>query len=219
MEPPPAPALFAPPYNWTGLYVGGHFGWAWSRDSFDTTNTFTGATVDTGTNNATTFHGGGQIGYDLMFPSNIVIGAVTGVSWGSASSTTTSNAAGSNVVSSSSTGGVGGNVNARLGYAFGDLLPYTTGGWAWSTGTNTRTQLVGVTGLATPGTSESANFFRNGWDLGAGLEYRVWSNWTIFGEYRYASYGSINVAYPLAGRSTNSSLTADSLTLGVNYKF
>jgi opacity protein-like surface antigen len=217
---PPPPPLYGPvPYNWTGLYVGGHLGWAWSRNNFDTTDTFTGATIDAGTNDATTFHGGGQIGYDLMFPSSIVIGASTAVSWGDSSSTTSSNAAGTNVVSNSSTGGIGGNVNARLGYAIGDMLPYATGGWAWSTGASTRTQEVGTTGLATPGTSESANIFRNGWDLGAGLEYRMFSNWTVFGEYRYTSFESVTVAYPLAGRSTSSSLSADSLTLGVNYKF
>ncbi len=218
-EPPPPVVVAQPPYNWTGFYVGGHVGWAWSSDSFVTTNAVTGATVGSGTSTGTTFHGGGQIGYDLMFPSNFLIGASTAVSWGSASSTTTSSAAGANVVSNSNTGGVGGDVNARVGYAFGDLLPYATGGWTWSTATTTRTQLVGTTGFATPGTSESANIFRNGWDVGGGLEYRVWSSWTVYGEYRYASFGSTNVVYPIAGRSTSSSLTANSLTLGVNYKF
>ncbi len=218
-EPPPTVFVPLPPYNWTGFYAGGHVGWVWSRDNFSVTDTFTGATVGGGTNDATSFHGGGQIGYDMMFPSNFVIGARTSVSWGFGSSTTNTSASGATVASTSSSDDVGGDVNARLGYAIGDFLPYAIGGWAWSSGTSTRTQLVGTTGFATPGTVESANVFRNGWDVGGGLEYQMWSNWTVFGEYRYASFGSVNVVYPLAGHSTNSSLTANSLALGVNYKF
>lgn len=153
-EPPPTVFVPLPPYNWTGFYAGGHVGWVWSRDNFSVTDTFTGATVGGGTNDATSFHGGGQIGYDMMFPSNFVIGARTSVSWGFGSSTTNTSASGATVASTSSSDDVGGDVNARLGYAIGDFLPYAIGGWAWSSGTSTRTQLVGTTGFATPGTVE-----------------------------------------------------------------
>ncbi len=217
-EPPP-PVVYAPPFSWTGFYAGGHVGWAWSRDSYSVTNMFTGASIGGGTSDATSFHAGGQIGYDMMFPSNFVIGARTSVSWGFGSSTTNTSPSGAAVASTSDSNDIGGDVNARLGYAIGDFLPYAIGGWAWSSGTITRTQLTGTTGAATPGTIESANLFRNGWDVGGGLEYQMWSNWTVFGEYRYASFGSVNIAYPLAGRSTNSSLNANSLALGVNYRF
>jgi len=218
-EPPPPVVVAQPPYNWSGFYAGGHLGWAWSRNSYTITDTFTGAGVGGGTTDSTTFHGGGQIGYDMMFPSSFVIGARATVSWGLGSSTTASSASGANVVSTSSTDDMGGDVNARLGYAIGDFLPYAIGGWAWSTGTATRTQVAGTTNFATPGTVESTNVFRNGWDVGGGLEYQMWSNWTVFGEYRYASFDSVNIGFPLAGRSTNSSVAADSVTLGVNYRF
>jgi outer membrane immunogenic protein len=218
-EPPPIVFVPSPAYNWSGFYAGAHVGWAWSQDSYSVTDTFTGATVGSGTNDATSFHAGGQIGYDMMFPSNFVIGARTTVSWGFGSSNTNTSASGATVASTSSSNDVGGDVDARLGYAIGDFLPYAIGGWAWSSGTSTRTQLAGTTGFATPGTIESTNVFRNGWDVGGGLEYRIWSNWTVFGEYRYASFGSVNIVYPLAGHSTNSSLRANSLALGVNYKF
>lgn len=219
--PPPAPMMAAPPpYNWTGFYAGGHIDWSWGHDNFTATDTATGAAVSSGSSNATTFHGGGQIGYDLMFPSNIVIGASAALNWGNGSSgNTTSSAGGANVVSTKDRDDFGGSVDARLGYAFGDLLPYATGGWSWTTGNVTRTQVVGTTNLATPGTSESSNVFRNGWNLGAGLEYRLWRNWTVFGEYRYTSFGSANVTYPLAGRAVSSTVAANSVALGVNYRF
>ena len=218
-EPPPTVFVPTPAYNWSGFYAGGHVGWAWSANNFGVTDMFTGARIGGGTNDATTFHAGGQVGYDMMFPSNIVVGARASASWGFGSSSTNTSASGATVASMSGTDDVGGDVNARLGYAIGDFLPYAMGGWAWTSGTSTRTQLVGTTGLATPGTVESANIFRNGWDIGGGLEYQVWSNWTVFGEYRYASFGSVNVVFPLAGRSTTSTLTANSVTLGVNYRF
>ena len=218
--PPPAPMLVASPvYNWTGFYVGGHVGWGWSHDSFTAFDSATGVPVSNGSGNATIFHGGGQIGYDLMFPSNIVIGASAALSWGTGSSGTTASGGGATVVSTKTTDNVSGSVNGRLGYAFGDLLPYATGGWSWSNGSITRTQDAGTTGLATPGTSESSNVFRSGWNVGAGLEYRLWRNWTVFGEYRYTKFGAVTVSYPLAGRSVSSSVASNSVTVGVNYRF
>lgn len=172
-EPPPTVFVPSSVYNWSGFYGGGHVGWAWSRDTFSVTDTFTGATIGSGSNNGTSFHAGGQIGYDMMFASRFVIGARASVSWGFGSSTTNTSASGATAASTSNSNDMGGDVDARFGYAIGDFLPYAIGGWAWSSGTSTRTQLVGTTGLATPGTVESANVFRNGWNVGGGLEYQV----------------------------------------------
>ena len=155
-------------YNWTGLYAGGQLGWAWSQTDTTTTRSTTGAFVGSATDDRNSFRGGGQIGYDFMTMPGLVVGGRATFLWGSSSTTTNSNAAGTNVSTSASGDDIGGTVNARLGYAFGDFLPYATGGWAWADGDSTRTQVVGVTGLATPGTVEQESVFRNGWNIGGG---------------------------------------------------
>ncbi len=212
------PTAMTPMYDWTGFHVGGHIGWSWAHTDSTTTNAVTGA-VTPGSEDTSHFHGGGQLGYDFMMPSRIVVGVEASVSSGSSDTTTTSNAAGTNVSSHEGKTDAGGSVRGRLGYAFSNLLLYGTGGWAWTTGSATRTQVVGTTGLATPGTVESVSTHHDGWTLGAGLAYEFMRNWNVFGEYRYARYESINNIFPVARRSTNSTTTADSFTLGLNYKF
>jgi outer membrane immunogenic protein len=213
-----APPVMAPLYDWTGFYVGGHIGWSWAHTDSITTNTVTGALTPE-SEDRSNFHGGGQLGYDYMMPSRIVVGIEASVSSGNTDTTTTSNAAGTNVAGHESKTDASGSVRGRLGYAFSSLLLYGTGGWAWTTGSSTRTQVLGTTGLATPGTAESVSTHHDGWTLGAGLAYEFIRNWNVFGEYRYTSFESINVTFPIALRSTNSTTRSDSFTLGLNYQF
>jgi outer membrane immunogenic protein len=216
----PPPVLATPqPYDWTGFYVGGHLGWGWGRGANTVTDAATGAFLGSSSGNGTNFHGGGQIGYDFMTPSGIVVGARAVLTFNPDRSSTASNATGAYVVSSSTTDNIVGSVNARLGYALGDFLPYAIGGWAWEADNATRTQNVGVSALATPGTAERENVFESGWDLGAGLEYRVWGAWTVFGEYYYQRYPKVSVTYPLAGLTSQGSSSANVVAFGVNYKF
>jgi opacity protein-like surface antigen len=154
-----------------------------------------------------------------MLPLRVVIGVVADVTTGNDAITTFSNAAGTNVHSEESKTTVGGTVRGRLGYAFANVLLYGTGGWAWTAATATRTQLVGRTGAANPGVRESGPADLNGWTAGAGLSYGFWRNWEVFGEYRYTSFQSINVTFPLAQRSTTSTTTANSIAAGLNFKF
>src|SRR5262249_54779407 len=66
-------------YDWTGLYVGGHLGYAWGHSNWSTpaglsssldldqsSNIFTGSG---------SYFGGLQIGYDYMLPNRVVLGA------------------------------------------------------------------------------------------------------------------------------------------------
>src|SRR6185295_19694859 len=69
-----APPYVAPLYNWTGFYIGGHVGGAFSSD-----NNFGGLT--TGNNNDGRFLGGVQAGADYQFAPNWVIGAEAQYSW------------------------------------------------------------------------------------------------------------------------------------------
>src|SRR6516225_2319977 len=81
MAPPPrAPAAYipiAPPYNWTGFYVGGNLGAGFnSKGSISDT---LGSTFGTTTN--TSFVGGGQVGVNYEFWGGVVIGAEAMFDW------------------------------------------------------------------------------------------------------------------------------------------
>jgi len=80
MAPPPrAPAAYipiAPPYNWTGFYVGGNLGAGFTGGSF---NSPAGTSVSTTTN--TSFLGGGQVGVNYEFWGGVVIGAEAMFDW------------------------------------------------------------------------------------------------------------------------------------------
>src|SRR3974390_1838789 len=69
-----APAYVAPIYNWTGFYIGGHLGGAFSSDS-----NFSG--LATGNNSNGRFLGGVQVGADWQISPNFVIGAEGQYSW------------------------------------------------------------------------------------------------------------------------------------------
>ncbi|MGZ5854559.1 MAG: outer membrane protein [Xanthobacteraceae bacterium] len=211
--------VVAATYDWTGFYVGGHVSYGWRNTDATSIDTVTGAVVATDSSSASAFHGGGQVGYDLMMPSHYVVGILADVTSGSSDTNTFSNAAGTNVHSTEGKTDVSGTVRGRLGYAFDRVMAYGTGGWAWSTGSELRTQLVGTTGLATPGTAESVSVHHNGWTVGPGAAWALSPNWNVFLEYRYTRFEATTVTFPIAQRSTNSTTTANNVELGVSYKF
>jgi len=84
--PPPAPMprapatyvpIVAPPYNWSGFYIGGNLGGAFTNGNF-TTN-IPGSTVTT--TSSTSFIGGGQVGANYQFWGGVVIGAEAMFDW------------------------------------------------------------------------------------------------------------------------------------------
>src|SRR5437588_6996324 len=72
---PPAP--LPPPFSWSGFYIGGNLGGAWShRDMHDS---LFGLNFDNGNNNGV-FIAGGQAGFNYQF-SNFVIGVEGDFDW------------------------------------------------------------------------------------------------------------------------------------------
>ena len=76
-----------------------------------------------------------------------------------------------------------GTARARLGYAFGSVLPYVTGGIAW------RQTQVEINDNAGNVTSSHASP-HVGWTAGAGVEFPVSGKWTGKVEYNYIDLGS-----------------------------
>jgi len=222
LSPTPAPAytkvpVLAPPYDWTGFYIGGHATYGWSHGEGQTTNTANGQLFAPGSSDTSAFRGGGQIGFDYMTSSRIVVGVVADVNSGAHNTKT--NIAPSETSTGESMTDVGGTLRARAGYAFDTLLLYGTGGWGWSRGSSTRTQVVGTVGNATPGTVETASTNNSGWRVGAGFDYAFARNWDVFAEYKYTRSQDITITFPIAQRSTTSHSTSNAIEAGVNWRF
>jgi high affinity Mn2+ porin len=231
---PPSPAAMA--YDWTGLYVGGHIGYAagsshWSAmptgaagpaqsGSLDLFNAFNGF------DGMGSYFEGFQAGYNYMLPSRWLLGVEADVSFPStiAGSSTLSSAA-SGMASYAETVEFSGTLRGRIGYAPNlgatHWLFYATGGFAWSYDQFTRTQIAGTPagGTAVPGQVE--NLFvvpRVGGVAGAGVELALPSNWTARLEYLFTDYGNRSVTFPAGAQRFNSDLNVSELRFGLNYK-
>src|ERR1700681_3583754 len=77
-EPAPAPVYSKPRmmtqfYDWTGFYLGGRVDYSRVR-TMSTVTTGAGAVEAALDGSASNFHGGGQVGFDYMMLSRVVIG-------------------------------------------------------------------------------------------------------------------------------------------------
>ena len=211
------PAL-APQYDWTGFYLGAHANYSWSHGHGETENTANGQEFP-GSSDTSAPHFGGQIGYDYMLPSRWVLGVVADINSGRDRTTTFTSPNGQFQTQSEGDNIVAGTFRARAGYAFDTLLLYGTAGGTWNDAHTTRTQLLGKSGNAGPGTVETASTSHIGWTVGAGLDYAFARNWDVFAEYRYVGNPDVTTTFPIAQVSTTSNTTTNVVEVGVNYRF
>jgi outer membrane immunogenic protein len=93
-----------------------------------------------------------------------------------------------------------GTARGRIGYAgWSNMLPYITGGAAFA-----KMEINGA------GSESDTNI---GWTVGAGLEYALWSNWSVKVEYLYADLGTYVFAGGLVDYNTHI------VRGGINYRF
>ncbi len=194
-----APAYVAAPiYNWTGFYIGGNIGGAFSGS-----DGFSGV----GNNNNGVFMGGVQGGYDYQFAPNWVVGLELQYDW-TANNNNNVTFPGAYVYSNNLNGL--GSVTGRIGYTWGPALLYVKGGYAYG---DFSRSLVGPTPISV------SDGGKDGYTVGAGLEYMFTQNWSGKVEYQYYDFGktSFNTA-PLAvyGSSRNDEHTVKA---GLNYRF
>ena len=221
--PIPPPVYKEPPivYNWTGFYIGGNVGAAWSGLSGSNFSDTIGSTFTAPTN--VQFMGGGQVGVNYQFWGGVVIGAEAMFDWlpksrkrpitatapdGTAAFIDTIN----NRWLTTATG--------RLGYAWDRVLLYGKGGGAWVGASNPGISIGGV-----PTTLTSGNNTDFGWTAGFGLEWAFWNNWSLRAEYDYI--GLASQTFTVAPGPTTfggdvitfSNRNISIMTAAVNYKF
>ncbi|MFZ0609669.1 MAG: outer membrane protein [Xanthobacteraceae bacterium] len=188
-----APA-FAPPYSWTGFYLGINGGGAFGSSSWDSTGSrdISGGLV------------GGTLGYNYQF-GQAVVGVEGDIDWADINGTTSNACPGGCKTSDTWLS----TVRGRLGYAADRFMPYVTGGAAFG---DIRAQAPGLGQVGAD---------RTGWTLGGGLEAALTTNWTAKVEYLYVDLGSFNCGLNCgAGLTTdNVSFHTNILRAGVNYKF
>ncbi|MEH2577171.1 outer membrane immunogenic protein [Bradyrhizobium sp. AZCC 1708] len=196
------PVYAAPPY-WTGFYIGGHLGGAFSGS-----HDFNGAVLS---DSSARLLGGVQAGLDWQFAQNWVLGTEGQYSW-LGKNNLTATFPGAYVYTNDQRGL--GSVTARIGYTWGAGLLYVKGGYAYS---DNRERLT-LAGAPIPFLLDGNH--SHGYTVGAGVEYMFAPNWAVKGEYMYYDFGSSRFVSPAALVPFGSFHNDDhTLKLGVNYRF
>ncbi|WP_027542623.1 outer membrane protein [Bradyrhizobium sp. WSM2254] len=196
-----APAYAEPLFNWTGFYVGGHVGGAWTNEQFINTGNgapFADLSPGQGFRQRNSgVMGGAQIGYNWQ-ANNYVFGMEGTISGLDNKGSFTNTVFGVGLDDQFSwRANVLATVVGRAGFAVQNNLFYFKGGYA---GVNNRLSVVD--NVANPSTgSGGQTHWHNGWTVGAGWEYGVTRNWIVGLEYNYAAFSS--QTYQLGGTSGN----------------
>jgi outer membrane immunogenic protein len=204
-----APVLMT---NWTGIFIGGEAGGGWARDSLF----FPVPLTTTGRYDISGAVAGGVIGYNWQAPgSNWVFGVEGNFDWADIKGST----ACPNVAFNCRTRldeiftGTG-----RIGYAWDKVMLYAKGGYAW---TNDRVQVIVP---ATGAVNDSARTGRDGYTVGAGLEYMFAPSWSAKVEYDYYRFDgkTVNATNPggvFVEPINMTGLSVNTVKGGINYHF
>lgn len=186
-----APAYIEPIFNWSGFYVGGHIGGAWTNEGWiNTANTTAFGDLSPGQGfrqrNSGVF-GGGQMGYNWQ-ANNFVFGLEGTISGLDNKGTVLNTVFGPRDDQFSWRTDWMATITGRAGIAVNNNLFYAKGGYA---GVNNRLSVTDALG------SGSQTQWHNGWTVGAGWEYGITQNWIVGLEYDYAAFE--RKSYQLAG--------------------
>ena len=199
-----APA-YAPIYNWTALYIGGHVGGAFSGNSG-----FNGSVLS---DSGSRVLGGLQAGYDWQFAPNWVIGVEGQYSWLSGNQVNAVFPTAPSLVYNNDQRGIG-SVTGRFGWTWGPGLLYVKGGYAHSDNRET------LTAAGTPVAFALDGNHSDGYTVGAGVEYMFAPNWSARAEYQYYDFGNTRFTSPTTLASFGSFHNDEhTVKAGINYRF
>jgi outer membrane immunogenic protein len=108
-----------------------------------------------------------------------------------------------------------GSATGRLGYTWGPALLYAKGGYAWRDNNN-----IGVTVGGVPAAFTTDRRHKDGYTVGAGLEYMFAPNWSAKAEYQYYNFGTTTFTSgpaPIVGSHFRDD--EHTVKVGVNYRF
>jgi outer membrane immunogenic protein len=202
-------ALVSSAFNWTGFYIGGQVGYARSQSDYslklggewEMFPSHAEEIEDEGDHefDEDGYGIGGCAGFNYEFRNHVVIGfGIAGRKYWNLSNTfeTGDFPAGPidaefDVWSSFNTTGLV-TVGPKLGYAFGRILPYVSGGLAF--GELDASQKIFSNEFNGFREGEKASEQRLGWNISAGVQYAFTNNWSLRVEYSYSDLGTFK--YP-----------------------
>ena len=190
------PTKAPPTYDWTGFYVGAHFGGAFDIEDGTVGAAVLGGAMTKLARPRAAHLGGFQLGYNWQVAPHWLAGVEGELSWSAIEGRT-------NYINTTTAVSLQSNYNniqmlaARLGYVRGPLLTYVKLGGAWANIDYTVMAVGAVSGTAT------VNAERSGWMFGTGIEYELSRTWSAKAEYSFLDFGSQTVASnsDRAGRS------------------
>ncbi len=188
--PTKAPPVYVPPaWSWTGPYVGINGGYGWGSSDFS-------APFATGSFDTNGGVVGGTAGYNWQY-GQAVFGVEGDMDWSSIGGSATCGGTTCSVNNDWL-----GTVRGRLGYSFGRIMPYVTGGLAVG---NVSTNIAGI---------GSGDDVKAGWAAGGGAEFHISGPWTAKLEYLHVDLGR---GGSVAG--SDADFTTNIVRGGINYKF
>ena len=212
-----APVVATPVYNWTGFYVGGHAGYAWSPVSYNHVETFGLGSREAFSTEASGFSGGAQIGYQHQFLNSWVLGVEASYSWQDQAESARTNLDNIPRLREAKLGDTWA-IAGRLGYAWGATLLYVKGGYANTelSFKNTRISTGAILGESSTRT--------DGYVVGAGVAYGITPNWSVGGEYNYYDFRpgaqqQTLAGQPVAAYNDNIKLDIHQVLFKLNYRF
>jgi opacity protein-like surface antigen len=190
--------------DWTGFYLGGNLGGAFSQESAVTP-------FGPWSPNPSGVFGGGQLGYNFMVAPNWLIGVEGELDATSAQGTVVIP---NPIAAATITSNLRwyDTLEGRLGFSQGPWLVYAKGGAAWINADYRMTgSFNGVTTLASVTNNES------GWTLGTGVEFMWAPGWSAKAEYDFLDFGTQNVAFGALGTSLAVTTKVHEFKIGVNW--
>jgi outer membrane immunogenic protein len=207
-----AAAAEPPAFNqWSGWYAGVAAGAGWgTAEQTDTSifGPFTSGRYDTSGPLL-----GISAGYNWQ-TGMVVLGAEADLSWAAIKGAQRAPAVCFNSNCSSEIQALG-TLRGRLGLAWGDWLPYVTGGLAYADLHGSEGPLLGTGG--------SGSTWASGYTIGGGAEVKLASRWSAKFEYLFVDLGKHEVWTNNLGLGVfareNLDVTAHIVRLGLNYQF
>jgi opacity protein-like surface antigen len=201
------------PVNWTGFYFGGHGAYLSSDTAYPgstaPSQSFDGALL------------GLQAGYNWQI-GNVVLGAEADISFGNIKDALRDG----NFLGYSGKIDTMGTVRGRLGYSFGNVMPYLTAGYGWvrleQGSTCPDAAPFGVCSFTGKYDVASKETF-SGFVWGGGVEWAIARQWSLKAEVLFMDLDreSYTATIPNVGKVTSPvDLNVDYLAkVGVNYRF
>jgi outer membrane immunogenic protein len=221
----------APPFSWTGCYIGGYVGGAWaSKDvrATELTNNLGGGYNGVGNTWTyrldSSFIGGGTLGCNWQVNQFVLGIEGEGGALSLRGSAPDPKSAGLDTVSHTKIGDGYGVIAGRLGVAFDRTLIYFKGGAAF---VDVRSSVIDTCTLAPCGpdaVNATGHRDRTTWALGGGIEHALWGNWSVKAEYLFLDTNHSFIVSGLAKSGTIPRWDHDvsgvhTVKVGLNWRF